>query len=241
MLGVSHRRLAAGLQGRKRRCGAAALCDDVTVPSLPELLERVDVAFERTSEGLRAWPDPHPDRSASDDEYSRVTDPAKWRIVGARADAWVDALVGAGLASIPTDPAVDWAEPPGTAITRTTFVTPYAPDALPLVVARSRIESVDDAGVTLGVGAPAALLVWVPDCGCDACDSGSQDALDELDEYIAAVVSGEFRRLRRGDRSVTLLGHRRQATNLDRHGVAAVLADPAGWHELSGTSWFADR
>jgi len=50
-----------------------------------------------------------------------------------------------------------------------------------------------DAGVSLGVGDPAVLVLAAPDCGCDACDSGSQDALDELDEYMLSVVTGSER------------------------------------------------
>ncbi|MCY3863114.1 MAG: DUF6226 family protein [bacterium] len=47
-----------------------------------------------------------------------------------------------------------------------------------------------DAGVSLGVGDPAVLVLAAPDCGCDACDSGSQDALDE---YMLSVVTGSER------------------------------------------------
>ena len=62
-------------------------------------------------------------------------------------------------------------------VTRTDLAVPRTAEALPLVVARSRLAEVEDAGVTLGVGDPVAVLAVIPDCGCDACDSGSQDAL----------------------------------------------------------------
>ena len=68
------------------------------------LRERVEAVFEETSRGLPRWPDPHPNRSTMPDEaYSRVTDAAKWRILAARTDAWIAALVRAGLATVETE------------------------------------------------------------------------------------------------------------------------------------------
>ncbi len=113
-----------------------------------------------------------------------MSDPTKWRIVGARADSWLTALDKTELAAVEATGHVDWRLPPKTVLSRCTCVTPYVSTALPLIVARSRLGTVDDAGVTLGVGHPAVCVGWIPDCGCDACDSGSQDVLDELDRYI---------------------------------------------------------
>ena len=171
-----------------------------------ELMARVDAAFAVTGQGLAGWRDPHPDRSPRDEEYSRLSDPAKWRIVGARADAWIAALVDAELAVIDVGAGVRWAAPPGPVVSRTTRVVPKVSDALPLSVARSQLGSVDDAGVVLGAGDPAVCVVFIPDCGCDACDSGSQDVLDEIDVHIVGVVSGGFRRLWRDDREITVVG-----------------------------------
>lgn len=161
------------------------------------LMARVGAAFEVTGRDHAPWADPHPDRSPADEEYSRVTDPAKWRIVGARADAWIEALTAAGLADVRRDAEPTWRESPSTAVHRADVVTPRREGALPLVLARSRIEGVDDAGVTIGIGDPATVVWWIPDCGCDACDSGSRAVLDELDEWIGGVVRGEHRRLER--------------------------------------------
>ena len=204
-----------------------------------QLVEAVGAAFAETGYGLAAWPDPHPDRAPLDAEYSRVTDPYKWRIVGARAEAWVAALADAGLAEVAPDAEVIWAAPPSTLMTRATRITPHAAGALPLVVARNRLATVDDAGVTLGVGDPAFGLGMIPTCGCDACDSGSQDVLDELDEYVLGVVSGAYRRLWRGDRDITVVSAKRwQASGrFGRGEVEAVLARPEGWHELVGNPW----
>jgi hypothetical protein len=207
-----------------------------------ELISRVDAAFAVTGHGLTGWADPHPDRSPSDEEYSRLSDPAKWRIVGARADAWLIALVETGLAVVDPNAHVHWRMPPRTVVSRAESVTPYVLGALPLIVARSQLGTVDDAGVTLGVGDPAVCVAWIPDCGCDACDSGSQDVLDELDEYIFGVVSGAFRRLWSGDREITVIGGERwnASGNFERGEVPAILVDPTGWLVLSGAAWMAD-
>ena len=104
----------------------------------------------------------------------------------------------------------------------------------------------EDGGVTLGVGDPAVSVTWIPDCGCDACDSGSQDVLDELDEAILGIVSGTFRRLWSGDREITVVGTERWRASCGPSGpfargeVEEILADPAGWREVSGASWMAE-
>jgi hypothetical protein len=207
------------------------------------LLDAVDAAFAITGRGLTRWPDPHPDRSPLDEEYSRLTDATKWRIVGARADAWLMAFVEVGLADVEPNAQVEWTVPLTTKVSQTDRAVPHAAGTLPLIVARSRIENVDGAGVTLGAGDPAVCVVSIPDCGCDACDSGSQDVLDNVDEYMLAVVSGTFRRLRSGDREITIIGSDRWSASgtFGRGEVEAILADPVGWHEVSGTSWVAAR
>ena len=213
--------------------------------TIDELRRRVDAAFVETGRGFPPWADPNPERSPAAEAYSRVTDPAKWRILGARAEAWVVALTEAGIATVERDVEIEWAEPPGPFITRADRLAPSASGGLPLVIARGRIEGVDDAGVTLGVGEPAICRGFVPDCGCDACDSGSQDALDVLDEMIDSVVTGAFRRLARGSSTIAVTEgyHSRWSASGDfrRVEIEAVIADPVGWHELSGPSWLPDH
>src|SRR5688572_893527 len=84
--------------------------------STEELLTAVDTAFERTALGLRRWDDPHADRDPSEDEYSRCLAPAKWSIVVARAEAWVQALEAVGLADVERGTAVTWANERGLTI-----------------------------------------------------------------------------------------------------------------------------
>ena len=145
----------------------------VSVVTEQELLHAVDEAFAVTGHALAPWPDPHPDRMPRDEEYSRLSDPAKWRIVGARADAWLIALRGTGLADVECNAPIRWEAPPRTVVSRADRLVPHVADGLALIAARSHLGPVDDAGVTLGVGDPAVPIAWIPDCGCDASDSGS--------------------------------------------------------------------
>ncbi|MCY3632071.1 MAG: DUF6226 family protein [bacterium] len=171
--------------------------------SVEELVAAVDAAFVETGRGLSGWPDPHPDRMPLDEEYSRLTNPQRWKILIARVEAWLEALVAAGLAE--TEEAfVVWREPPRVTVSRTFRAVPQAPGALPLVVAWKRFEEIGWPAVVLGVGDPAEVVAVIPDCACDACDSGSQVVLDELDEYILGVVTGAYRRLWRGRRKITV-------------------------------------
>ena len=191
--------------------------------SVEELVAAVNAAFVETGRGLAQWPDPHPDRMPLDEEYSRVTNPQRWKILIARVEAWLEALAAAGLAET-EEAVVVWREPPRVTVSRTFRAVPQIPDALPLVVAWKRFEEIGWPAVVLGVGDPAEVVAVIPDCACDACDSGSQVVLDELDEYILGVVTGAYRRLWRGRRKITVYsddhmgwsGFERRRVNLTR-------------------------
>lgn len=131
------------------------------------------------------------------------------RIIGARAEAWLLALAETGLALVERDAGVRWRATPSTVISRADRAVPRAAGALPLVIARSRIADIDDAGVTIGVGDPAIGVAWLPFCGCDACDDGSQAELDRLDDLLAAITTGRFRRLIRPSESDAFATERR--------------------------------
>ena len=126
-------------------------------------------------------------------------------------------------------------------ITSAERVVPAAASALELVIAQSRIGDVDDAGVVLGVGSPAECINWFPDCGCDACDSGSQNELDHLDNHLLGIVTGRFRRLTKRTQTITVINEDSwSATNLSAptgRYIEKVLADPRGWIDLTGNSW----
>jgi hypothetical protein len=201
-----------------------------------ELLTAVDEAFAVTSRGLAPWPDPHEGRPPADDEYSRLTEPERFRLIGARAEAWIAVLTEHRLATLGDD--VVWAGPAVTVVAHAVELAPPAADALPIVVARSRVGDIADAGITLGVGRPAVVLVWLPECGCDACDSGSQNELDELDRHILTIVAGRFRRLSSGERHLTILGDTGWSGHcMSSAEVRRVLVDPTGWEELTGAPW----
>ena len=172
--------------------------------SVEKLVVAVDAAFVETGRGLSGWRDPQPDRVPLDEEYSRVTNPQRWRILAARSEAWFKALAAAGLAEVEAEAEVAWQVPPRFPVAHTIRAVPRAPGAIPLVVAMTDFEGVEWPAVALGAGDPAAVLEVVPDCACDACDSGSQDALDELDEYMICVVTGTYRKLWRGSQEITV-------------------------------------
>lgn len=204
-----------------------------------ELLAAVDRAFDPGARGLSAWPDPRPfDSSPTEEEYSRVTNVERFRLIGCRADAWIGVLESAGLAVADRNAVVEWRAAPGPVITRTDVVRPVATGALPLVVSRSSIDGAAEVGVVLGAGDPAVSVGCVPQCGCDACDSGSQNELDELDRMFVSVVTGAFRRLELGDRDITVEADGWSASGQFANGeIEAVIANPTGWLEVSGAPW----
>ena len=63
----------------------------------------------------------------------------------------------------------------------------------------------DDGGVLpvlrVAVGAPGQVHALLPDCGCDACDPGSDELLEAVDQAVArAVGTGVSLRGRHGQR-----------------------------------------
>ena len=106
------------------------------------------------------------------------------------------------------------------------------------MIARTQLGDVPDVGVVIGVGDPAASLEVNPDCGCDACDSGSANDLWVLDRDLLGVVTGVFRRLSRGSRTITV-GHDHCSASGDfrRGELGAILLDADGWTELRGAAW----
>lgn len=140
------------------------------------------------SDGTR-WDDPHEHRDIVDKEYSRVTEPERYAVVGARARSWIDALEGLELGTAQSVEAPSWAYGPTDA--RAVLVTPVKADALSILVVMGSTEGIEDA-VALGVGDPAVLIGMEPFCGCDACDSGSDNLLTAIDDLFIGIMNGEF-------------------------------------------------
>lgn len=157
------------------------------------LLAEVDEAFELASADTPGWPDPHPDRNPADDEYSRCLNPGKYRILDARVEAWAQVLAR-GLATIEEIPAGPWVGAPRGPDDhhRGRRVVPASPGGLTLILA-STVVGGEPFGIDIGVtqlGLPTAFVDTVPDCGCDACDSGSADLLATLDGWVLTVARG---------------------------------------------------
>jgi hypothetical protein len=160
----------------------------------------VDEAFARLRGGLDDWPNPHTGgASPVEDEYSRVTDPDRYRLLAARTDAWIEAVTAAGLGSaVRVDPAsVRWTDEQHLPPSRTTVLR-GAPGTQPVVVGLFK----DDTFVRVGVGDPVETLGFQPDCGCDACDTGSADLLRSVDDMFVLALSGGVYVVREGSRSV---------------------------------------
>lgn len=175
----------------------------------------VDDAFAATGASTPPWPDPHAaDREPTQEEYSRCLDPGKYRILKARADAWVQVLTSTGLATVErlADPAAVWRDEVGEGLETAVRLRPSRAGAVPLLLGFRPLDDEADAIVVLGAGDPAVLLTRLPFCGCDACDDGSEMLLRELDEHIVAVVSGALVHVSSGGDMAMTTGSGRTAT-----------------------------
>lgn len=211
--------------------------------STEELLTAVDTAFERTALGLRRWDDPHADRDPSEDECSRCLAPAKWSIVVARAEAWVQALEAVGLADVERGTAVTWANERGPTIEWESIdvVRLRSGEGMPVVFAyRSWGDCIEANGVTVGAGDPVVEISGVPACGCDACDHGSELELQMLDDAILELLTGGMRYVWRDDASIRVTRHGPATVGaFGGDEIEAVLADPSGWNEVRGAAWLS--
>ena len=177
--------------------------------TLPRL--RAEVARRYAGLDLPDWPAPHPDGAPPrEEEYSRVTDPPRYRIAAARARVWAEVLAEAGavvapdpVRGIPLDEAgrADLAVP----VDRALRVAPPAgvDGASPWWLLETDVPQDDDGGVLpvlrVAVGAPGQVHAVLPDCGCDACDPGSDELLEAVDQAaVRAVGAGVSLRGRHG-------------------------------------------
>lgn len=182
------------------------LSDDILA-----LLDEVEGEFAETGAGTPGWEDPHlradgGTRGSRDEEYSRCLEPGKYRILWTRAEAWIRVLTARGWAeavSVEDGGELEWASPPFVSPHRATVLHPLRRDAEPLVLARTapddatgstdlRGEDAEVPGLVVGFGDPPLPVNTTPDCGCDACDSGSGDLLEDLDRTILSIVDGSF-------------------------------------------------
>ncbi|ROS52489.1 DUF6226 family protein [Frigoribacterium sp. PhB118] len=154
-----------------------------------DLLAEVTQRFTAHPSGATRWDDPHEHRNIADEEYSRVSDPERYAVVGARARSWIDALKALELATAQDVEAPPW--PYGPTDARAVLVTPVRAGALSMLVVLGSMEGIEDA-VAVGVGDPAVLIGMEPFCGCDACDSGSDYLLSAIDDLFTGIIDGSF-------------------------------------------------
>lgn len=165
----------------------------VLSPEICALLTDVDAAFAVTGPDTPGWPNPYGDGAERNEAvYERVTDPEKFLIVVARARAWTRVLLDRGWAREAAQ--VRWALRPSESGGADTVLEPVVDGAVPLVLTtHSPVDSDHIFTVTVAAGDPAVTLAEIPDCGCDGCDSGSAELLQEMDEWVLSVVDGSLR------------------------------------------------
>ena len=164
--------------------------------TVSELQALVAASFELLN--LPSWPNPHPGLiSPREEVYSRVTNPERYRVVHARAGVWAAVLKDAlGARSENLVPAPGAGEGNSEAFDRGIRLTSHQPKALPLLLLERDVPQQIGGGTLavlhIGVVRPDVVLETQPDCGCDACDSGSSDLLEAIDATIRHVVGGPF-------------------------------------------------
>lgn len=220
--GTTHRldNVSVSLRPDRRRFPAAAL------------LPAVDEVFAGLSGDLADWPHPHPGgASPAEDEYSRVTHPKRYRLLTVRADAWVEAIVAAGVGVAEgLDPAeVNWQGEQHLPVTRVTVLR-GVPGTQPVFVG----ILAQGTFVQVGVGDPVEVLDRQPHCGCDACDSGSADLLETVDNAFILALSGGVHVVREGNRVVRRSLDGWGSTGVDHPEAEQWLADAADGRRTVG-------
>jgi hypothetical protein len=158
-----------------------------------DLLAAVGEAFESTGAGTPGWPDPHPDRDPLDEEYSRVLDQGKYRILHTRVGAWAEVLDRRALATTTETSKGAWiGDVRGRDfVAGVQQILPTRPGGAALLVATTLVDGRPfGLDIALATAATPALVATVPDCGCDACDSGSDDLLTTVDEWVLSTARG---------------------------------------------------
>jgi hypothetical protein len=166
------------------------------VVTVSDLQAQVASRFELLD--LPSWTNPHPNMASPlAEEYSRVTDPERSRVVHSRARLWAAVLEDVLGARTETLTSGSFApDDPSEKFDRGVRLTARKPGALPLLLLERDVPTLAG-GATLAVldvevGDPGVRVASWPDCGCDACDSGSSDLLDAVDSTIGHVIGGPF-------------------------------------------------
>ncbi len=153
-------------------------------------------AFKITGRTTPPWPDPNPEGDAPrESDFESCEDPGKFRILAARAEAWIIALTQTGLAEAETLEGSDdlWREVPetGPAI-RVVRLRPKRSSAVPMQFGFCWLQGEPEARVVVGAGEPGAVVGISPNCECDACDVGSDLLVEDFDDSVLNVVTGQL-------------------------------------------------
>jgi hypothetical protein len=159
-----------------------------------DLLAAVGEAFESVGALTPGWPDPHPDRKPLDEEYSRVSDQGKYRILHARVAAWAKVLDDRSLATTTEISKRTWIGDVRSSdhVSGVQQILPARAGGATLLVATTLVDG-SPFGIDIALAVDEetpVLLTSVPGCGCDACDSGSDDLLTTVDEWILSTARG---------------------------------------------------
>lgn len=172
----------------------------VRMVKLGELQEQVAVSYDRL--GMPSWPNPHAEAaSPREEEYSRLTDPERYAIVHTRARIWANKLGDIpGVGAEPLAPAPLDDEGHLGQFDRGVRLTSPRPDTLPLLLLERDVRwpglEAPLAVLHISVAQPRIAVARLPDCGCDACDWGSDDLLHAIDETVGNIIGGPFVALR---------------------------------------------
>jgi len=130
-----------------------------------------------------------------------VTDPGRYGIVHARARVWADRLGEMpGVRVEPLAPAPLDEDGHLGRFDRGVRVTSARPGTLPLLLLErdAPLHGADGALAVLhlSVVRPEVAVAMLPECGCDACDTGSEELLGAVDDAVGWVVGGPLVALR---------------------------------------------
>ena len=130
-----------------------------------------------------------------------MTDPGRYGIVHARARVWADRLGEVpGVRVEPLAPAPLDEDGLLGRFDRGVRVTSARPGTLPLLLLErdAPVPGTDGLLAVLHVSVvrPEVAVAMLPDCGCDACDTGSEDLLGAVDDAVGWVVGGPVVALR---------------------------------------------
>ncbi|GHF07744.1 hypothetical protein GCM10017786_46790 [Amycolatopsis deserti] len=216
-----------------------------------ELRARVAERYARLD--VPAWPDPHADTdSPRDDEYSRVTDPGRYRVTHARGRAWAGVLgdlPGVSVETLAPAPLDDQGELGR--FDRGVRISSSRPGTLPLLLLEQDAPLSGAAGTIavlhISVARPGIALAAHPDCGCDACDQGSDDLLEAIDQEVATALGplvvlhghGWNAQWHPGGSRSTGIDHDRAIDLCRRLAEGARVPLPAGTEVHVGRSWLS--